>query len=185
MNIFHPFKLPLRAWPLALALGAAALGAATGAITSSPVLAQPASAAKAPISVELLAFKVGRDANGKEQMQSAGRAKPGDVIEYRATYANVSNREVKNLQATLPIPLSTEVLLDSASPKSVSASSDGRNFAPAPLMQVVKLPGGATQNRPLPLAAYRALRWPVGALGAGQNVTVRARVRLNSTLAGN
>ena len=89
---------------------------------------------------------------------------------------------MKNLQATLPIPVSTEVLLDSVLPKGVSASRDGRNFAPAPLMQTVKMPNGATQTRAVPMSAYRALRWPVGSLQAGQNVVVRARVRLNATL---
>lgn len=172
----------LRAWPLAIALGAAALGATTLA----PVSAQPATgAAKAPVSVALQAFKVVRDAAGKEQLQSAARAKPGDVLEYRATYANNSPKEVKNLQATLPIPASTQVLLDSASPKGVSASRDGRNFAPAPLVQTVMLPNGTSQKRLVPLSAYRALRWPVGTLAAGQNLTVRARVRLNPTLSAN
>ena len=181
MNIFPPLSLSLRAWPLALALGGSALF--SGAVL--PVLAQPASAAKSPVSVELQAFKVVRTSDGKEQLQSALRARPGDLLEYRATYANISSREVKNLQATLPIPALTEVLLDSASPKGLSASRDGRNFAPAPLMQTVTLPNGAKQLRPLPLSAYRALRWPVGTLAAGQNVVVRARVRLNPTLASN
>lgn len=155
---------------------------------SSPVFSQSAapgaSATRSAVTVELQAFKVTRAADGKEQLQSAARAKPGDLLEYRAVYANVSQREVKNLQATLPIPASTEVLLDSVSPQSALASADGRTFAPAPLMRTVKLPGGATQTRPLPLSAYRALRWPVGTLAAGKNITVRARVRLNSTLSG-
>lgn len=184
MTIPTPFFSSLRACTLLLALGGAALGAANFA----PVSAQPAGsagAAKAPVSVELQAFKVVRDADGREQLQSAARAKPGDVLEYRAVYANHSQKEVKNLQATLPIPTATQVLLDSASPKGVSASSDGRNFAPAPLMQTVTLPGGVKQVRALPMSAYRALRWPVGTLAAGQNVVVRARVRLNATLAAN
>lgn len=185
MNISHPLKLSLRAWPLAFALSGAALGVAT----TLPALAQSANAAKADakaaVSVELQAFKVGRDANGKEQLQSAQSAKPGDVLEYRAVYANTSSEEVKNLQATLPIPAATQVLLSSALPKKVNASRDGRNFAPAPLMQVVTLPSGAKQTRPVPLSAYRALRWPVGTLAAGKNVVVRARVRLNPTLVAN
>lgn len=186
MKNSSPLLRSLRAWPLALALSGVALGAAN----VLPAWAQPAAGAKAPVSkapvsIELQAFKVVRDASGKEQLQSAGRAKPGDVLEYRAVYANTSSREVKNLQATLPIPASTQVLLDSAAPKSVSASRDGRSFAPAPLMQTVTLPDGTRQQRAVPLSAYRALRWPVGTLAAGQNVTVRARVRLNPTLAVN
>ncbi len=123
-----------------------------------------------------------RASDGKEQLQSAARAKPGDLLEYRAVYVNVSQKEVKNLQATLPIPASTEVLLDSIAPQNALASADGRNFAPSPLVVRVKMANGTTQNRALPLSAYRALRWPIGTLAAGQNVTVRARVRLNSAL---
>ncbi len=176
-------KIAPRSWSLAVFFGCSAVFG----VAASPVFSQSASsnagASRGAVTVELQAFKVGRSANGAEQLQSAARAKPGDILEYRATYANVSQKEVKNLQATLPIPVSTEILLNSIAPKSVTASADNRTFAPAPLMRLVKMPDGTTQNRPLPLSAYRALRWPVGTLGAGKNVVVRARVRLNPTLA--
>lgn len=178
---FTPRQLLQRSL-LSLALSGAVLGFRPGLTQGIAQNAAP-SAVKAPVSVALAAFKVVRGADGKEQLQSAQRARPGDVLEYRATYANNSPREVKNLQAALPIPLSTEVLLESASPKGVSASRDGRKFAPAPLMQTVTLPSGATQTHAVPLSAYRALRWPVGSLAAGQNVVVHARVRLNATFA--
>lgn len=189
MNIPNPFSSSFRAATLLIALSGAAFSAATySSVSAQPAgtsAGSPAGAAKAPVSVELQAFRVVRDAGGKEQLQSAQRAKPGDVLEYRAVYANHSPKEVKNLLATLPIPASTQVLLDSASPKSVSASSDGRTFAPAPLVQTVTLPNGAKAQRAVPLSAYRALRWPVGTLAAGQNFVVRARVRLHATLAAN
>ncbi|HEX8464315.1 MAG TPA: hypothetical protein VF627_06835, partial [Abditibacterium sp.] len=139
---------------------------------------------RGPITVELKAFKVVRDENGKESFSDASRAAPGDVIEYRALYANVSRSEVKNLQANLPIPAATQLLPATLAPKTALASADNRTFASLPLMQTVTLPTGPAR-RPVPLSAYRALRWPLGNLAAGQTVTVRARVRLDSTSTSN
>lgn len=185
---FSPSGTPRRS-VFAFRLRPLILLSCTGALGAfpAPVFSQGAGAnrvaATGAVTVALQAFKVARTPDGREQLQSAARAKPGDLLEYRAVYANVSPKDVKNLQATLPIPASTEVLLDSVSPLGALASADGRTFAAAPLMRMVKMPNGTTQNRPLPLSAYRALRWPVGTLAAGKNVTVRARVRLNSNLA--
>jgi uncharacterized repeat protein (TIGR01451 family) len=165
-----------------LALTAALLGASLGFSAAPPALAQNGAAApRGPIEIDLTAFKVVRDANGKEQFVDAKRARPGDVIEYRAVYANTSSKGVKNLQANLPIPKETALLLDSVTPQSALASSDGKSFAPPPLLRAVKLPDGKTQMRPIPAGSYRMLRWTVGSLAAGDNVTVRARVRLNDS----
>lgn len=147
---------------------------------SVTVHAEPSAVKKSePVTVDLKVFKVNKDSDGKESLGSAEKAKPGEILEYRATYTNVSKGEVKNLQATLPIPKSTEVMPASLSPKIALASQDGRSFAAMPLMQTVKSADGKTQSRPLPLAEYRALRWPVGTLTPGEAVTVSARVRLS------
>lgn len=152
----------------------------------SPVAAQGtnrsqnAPAQSAPVTVQLQAFKVALDQNGKEQFLDAARAKPGDVLEYRATYANVSQREVKNLQANLPIPQQTELLLSSLVPQGALASADGRAFAPLPLMRSIQTPNGP-RKVPLSPAAYRAVRWPLGILSPGQSASVRLRVRLFGT----
>lgn len=175
-------KMISRALPVVALLGCATL---FNIANNAPVLAQSAAkrAASEPISIELQAFKVVRDEDGKEKFQTAQNMKPGDILEYRAIYSNVSQKEVKNLQANLPIPVTTQLLLDTVAPKVVKASTDGRVFAPAPLMRSVKLADGSTQMRPLPLSEYRALNWPIGTVKPGQDVTVRARVRLNKTFA--
>jgi len=188
--MFHPFKAVQRsvsrtktmpfALPVALLLGCATL---LNFVNLTPVSAQNAAGkvAKEPIEIELQAFKVVRNDEGKEQFQTAQNMKPGDILEYRAVYTNVSQKEVKNLQANLPIPTTTELLLNTVAPKAVNASLDGRTFSPAPLMRAVKMPNGTTKNRAVPQSLYRTLRWPVGTIAPGQNVTVRARVRLNKT----
>ena len=42
--------------------------------------------------------------DGKEVLVSAAKARPGDVIEYRAVYKNDGRSAVRELDATLPVP---------------------------------------------------------------------------------
>lgn len=163
-----------------LAIVVALAGASLGFVAAPAAQAQNGAAApRGPIEIDLTAFKVVRDTNGKEQFVDAKRARPGDILEYRAVYANTSTKGVKNLQANLPIPNETALILDSVTPKTAQVSADGKTFAAPPLMRAVKQPDGTTQMRPIPAGSYRMLRWPVGLLAAGDSVTLRARVRLN------
>lgn len=143
------------------------------------VLFAPAFArAAGDVSVVLTAQRV-TVVNGKEAMESADQARPGDVIEYRAEYRNTGSGAVKQLDATLPVPHGMEFLPQTAAPGALSASTDGKNFAPVPLKQRVKLADGREVTRDVPPAEYRALRWSLGTLGPSQSRTVAARVRVS------
>ena len=155
---------------LAVALAAAALAAAT------PLSAQPAP--KGPVAISLTAQKVIKDAEGKEQLKSAERALPGEVVQYDALYKNTSNAGVKNLAPTLPIPAGLEFLPETVNPMPAFASVDGRTFAPFPLVRKVTKPDGTVEEQAVPASEYRALRWTVGDLEAGQAILVSARARL-------
>src|SRR5688500_18900991 len=103
------------------------------------LLSQPTLAAE-PLSATLEAHKVVAAANGNEQFVAASEAKPGDVVEYRATYKNVSAKPLRAVMATLPVPASgVEYLLDSAIPAGAEASIDGTQFAPVPLQRLVTM----------------------------------------------
>jgi uncharacterized repeat protein (TIGR01451 family) len=128
--------------------------------------------------VSLKAYKVVRATDGKEVLQAADRAMPGEVIQYDALYRNQGRTGVRNLQPTLPIPAGLEYLPDSAKPAPSKASVDGKNFAPIPLMRQVALPDGKTKEEPVPTSTYRALRWELGDLDSGRNAVVSARARL-------
>src|SRR5262245_7766359 len=143
-------------------------------------VAGPARAGEGSVAVELTANKVTKS-QGKEVLVPADKAHPGELIEYRALYRNDGKGEARGLMATLPIPLGTQYVPGSALPRVVQASLDGRSFAPAPLKRVEKLPDGRTVEREVPVAEYRALRWPLGALPAKQSRTVTARVRIEPT----
>ena len=115
---------------------------------------------------------------GKEARLPAEQAKPGDVIEYRATYSNRGASAVRDLEATLPVPTGLEYLPRTAQPVRLQASLDGKAFAPAPLTRRVRLPNGKTELREVPASEYRALRWSIGSLGAKSSRTVGARMRV-------
>ena len=124
-----------------------------------------------PVQIKLEQFKIGND-NGKETLVVAKDAKPGEVIEYRATYKNVSNGSVRNLVATLPIPKGTEYQAKTANPVSgVEASIDNITFATVPLMD-------STKKQEISPKLYRALRWKVSTLKANEAIVVSARVKV-------
>jgi uncharacterized repeat protein (TIGR01451 family) len=159
---------------------AIALAAVAGGVT--PIAHAAGSSAPKPgaVAVELTANRITRT-QGKEVLVPAEKAKPGELIEYRARYHNDGTSEAKGLMATLPIPNGTQYVAGSASPRGVEASLDGRTFAPVPLKRTVKTPDGRTVEQEVPLAEYRTLRWPLGSLAAHDQRTVSARVRVEPT----
>jgi uncharacterized repeat protein (TIGR01451 family) len=130
-----------------------------------------------PVETRLEATKVVRAADGKEATASAEAAKPGDTIEYAATYRNRTRQAVRNLEATLPIPNNTEYLPGSARPANAKASVDGRAFADMPLKRKVVRDGKEVEEQ-VPLREYRYLRWYPGELAGEQALSFNARVRV-------
>ncbi len=128
------------------------------------------------IVVELTQHKVIKNERGEGQLVDAASVKPGDVIEYRATYTNKSAQVVTGLVGNLPIPEGLEYLPRSAKPGAdlVKAAAEDGVFAAEPLLRT--LPGG--KKEPLPYADYRALRWTLGRLPAGGVTAVSARARV-------
>jgi uncharacterized repeat protein (TIGR01451 family) len=130
-----------------------------------------------PIESRLDARKVVTVADGKESFVAADAARPGDVIEYTATYRNTGTAAVKNLEATLPIPADTEFIAGSAKPAGARASLDARAFADMPLVRKVAHEGRMV-DEPVPAREYRALRWYPGELAADKSINFTARVRV-------
>lgn len=120
----------------------------------------------------------------REKLLPADAAQPGDLLEYRAEYRNTGKTPTTQVKAVLPVPAQVlEYLPGSASPPAVSASVDGRHFAPAPLTRAVTLPDGRRETRPVPLAEYRYLQWDLGELAPGASAVVKARMKMTQTLA--
>ena len=135
------------------------------------------------IKAQLQAFKVVLEKDGDEKLASADVANPGDVIEYRATYSNDGKRAATNLSATLPIPAALSYVPNTASPGGFLASTDARNFAPAPLKRAAKDKDGKTVMVMVPFSEYRALRWNVSQLAPGADFKVSARASVRERAA--
>ncbi len=140
-------------------------------------VALPAAAQRAAVESHLEARKVVRAADGSETFAAAENARPGDVIEYVATYRNTGQQAVENLVATLPIPPNTEYVAGSAKPANAKASTGEGSFRDMPLVrQVVR--DGKTVEEQVPIREYRSLRWFPGELGGEKAVSFTARVRV-------
>lgn len=142
--------------------------------------AVPAVTAQKPdIESVLTAKKVELADDKKERLIEAKTAKPGEVIEYVATYSNKGKTAVRDVLATLPIPADTIFVRDTPRPATARASVGDGKFAAIPLKRKVKLPSGKEEEIEVPFSEYRALQWSLGELAAGKSVVVSARVRVS------
>ena len=136
-----------------------------------------------PLRVQLTQARVMVDAKGAETLGGAEHTKPGDLIEYRATYTNAGAASVTHLLATLPIPAGTSWIAGSAVPSGVEMSLDGKEFSSVPLRRRIQQANGISGDEPIPYSAYRVLRWTVPELAAGKSTAVTARVRVEAVQA--
>jgi uncharacterized repeat protein (TIGR01451 family) len=141
-----------------------------------PVLA----ADTANVVVDLKGQKVVKGADSKEKFERADKANPGDIIEYKAVYRNTGKKTATNVLATIPAPLGTDYIPGSAKPADVSASLDGKEFAPVPLKRKVKLPSGKEELQDIPYQEYRFIRWDIKTLAPGKSSTVSLRVKIST-----
>jgi uncharacterized repeat protein (TIGR01451 family) len=129
-----------------------------------------------PLAITLTAQKVTKDAKGKEVFSKADKVKPGDVVEYGANYANVSEAALNGVLATLPVPKGMEYIDRSANPATVTATLDGVKFEAVPLKRIVKDKSGKEVTQLVPVTEYRALRWALDEIQVKKATTVSARM---------
>lgn len=159
---------------VAMTLGLGGLAAAQGT-QAAPAPAEAVQ--KKTVAVVLTQAKVVKDAQGKEQLVAADSVKPGDVLEYTATYTNHTGKTVSGLVANLPIPEGLEYLPKTAKPGATlvkAATKDGA-FAAEPLARVVN-----GKSEPVPYNEYRSLRWTLGQLPANGSAAVTARAKVET-----
>lgn len=143
-----------------------------------PALAQKsAQPAAEPLQITLARSKVTTE-GGKEVLVRADIAKPGDVLEEVATYRNVSKAAVRKVEATLPVPPNTELVLASVKPGNAKASVDGKTFANLPLKRKVRNANGVEVEQPVPLSEYRFLRWYPGDMAPEASLSFTARFKV-------
>ena len=131
------------------------------------------------VEAKLAAFKVTLDADKKEVLAPADKVAPGDLLEYQVVYQNNGKSQLKQLTATLPMPVGMTYVAGSAKPANAMASTDGKTFAAMPLKRMVKKADGKLEEQVVPLSEYRALRWKLGELAEKGKAEVSARSSVN------
>ena len=104
---------------------------------------------------------------GKEKLVPADKARPGDVIQYDASYQNSGTAPLHNVGAIVPIPAGLVLVAETAKPAAPEASLDGKTFQQTPLTRPVINAAGIAENQAVPLSEYRALRWTLAEVPAG------------------
>lgn len=139
--------------------------------------------AQTPAVSSVLTANVVSLVDGKTVKKPAADAKPGDVIEYRAVYSNNGKTQIERVLAVVPIPEGTTIVDKTVFPVGATASLDVVTFAPMPLMRTVKSVDSSVRTEVVPLSEYRAVRWALNGIDAGQQVAVSVSVRVNPTAA--
>lgn len=146
---------------------------------------------QSPVQIQLAAARqvVQTDAMGKQQvtwqpLQGKVAVQPGHVIRYTLNGANNSDRPLKNLVLTQPIPRQTVYILNSITvdhPSTVVTYSidNGRSFVEKPTIKI-KLANGKVETQPAPAELYTHVRWQFKQLIKPQtavNATYQVRVK--------
>lgn len=101
-----------------LILAAACLQPFAALAQAAPSKSPSSAPAKAPspLSSQFKAYKVLFSADGKEELEPASSASPGDVIEYVALHRNVSSKRLLQVEFAIPIPYGTTLWQGSVQP---------------------------------------------------------------------
>ncbi|OXL23006.1 MULTISPECIES: hypothetical protein [unclassified Psychrobacter] len=97
----------------------------------------------------------------------------GAVIQYKAIYSNIINKDIQDLAVVLPIPANM-TFTGEANPASAQASIDGKNYGDIPLMR--KMEGKMVK---IPFSEYRTLRWNIKLLPAQKSAAVALNTIVN------
>lgn len=139
--------------------------------------------ADGPVSSRLEALKVTADASGQESFVAAGEVAPGDLIEYRLTYANSGKTAVSQLAVNGPVPKGTTYVPGSASTTvrhELKFSYDnGQTWLSTPPVREVRAADGKTQQRPAGPEEITNVEWQVREpLKVGSTQAYRYRVKV-------
>jgi len=157
--------------------------------SQEPVVAQT-SQQQSPIQLKLAAEKQSLVAVASGQVDwiplpSNASLRPDETIRYVVTASNTSDRAIKNLVVTQPIPRGSIYVLNSATlPNIEGAKIDysidgGRRYSKSPTIRV-KLDNGEIVTRPAPASLYTNVRWNFGDSFPAKtvsNATYQVRIR--------
>lgn len=159
------------------------VGAALAAVLALSPLAASAQPAE-PLLSSLSALVVGKDAAGAETLAPAQEAAPGDVVEYRLSYTNVSPASISGVVVTGPIPDSMSYVADSAfapgGARMEVSVDNGESWEREPVRRLRQNAQGQTVEVIVPASEYTHVRWVGSApLQPSQSIQYTYRAQVN------
>ncbi|OCX64481.1 hypothetical protein BFP70_10540 [Thioclava sp. SK-1] len=129
------------------------------------------------------------NAEGQEQLITRDSVKPGELIHYQLSHANMTQDAMAGLVIAAPVPQGVTITIDGQS-SSVPATfevqaeldptQDGLEWSTLPAMRKVIDGRGVVQDEPLPASAIVAVRWRyANTLEPGETAFNSYRVRVN------
>lgn len=140
--------------------------------------------AESPLKSTMTAAVISLDSNGKEKSQPAKEVEPGQTVQYTLTYKNVSDKPLKGIAVTGPIPSATDYIEKSAV-AGVKANfkvsiDNGATFESEPVKRVVTDAKGKKVTQIIPPSEYTHVRWFLdNPLKAGETQTFTYRSLVN------
>lgn len=115
-----------------------------------------------PLSSKMDAYVVTLNKDGEEELKPAVEVYPKDKIEYKLTYTNNTDKELKGLVITGPIPQNTFFVSGTNNTKInsdfVVSIDGGKTFEPEPVKRIVMKDGKEVEVI-IPPEKYTAIRW--------------------------
>jgi hypothetical protein len=142
--------------------------------------AAPASGTEPRLATQLVMSRVVIE-DKAEKLTPVASVQPGDLLQYTAHFGNPTAAAMRDVVPSLLVPTGTQWVPRSDQPTGATASVDGRNFGPLPLMRKQLQASGQWAQVPVPVAEIRYLRWPARNLGVGESFATSLRVRVLST----
>lgn len=154
------------------------------AFAASLLLATAHANQEAPVQSTMEAFIVQEDRDGEERLTPARSAEPGQIIEWKITFSNVTDSTQQNLVVSGPISEGTRYVADSAATAVNSrlevSIDNGRSYQQEPVVREVKASNGELQKVRVSPEEYTHVRWnsaePLAAY-ASQIFTYRVQVK--------
>ena len=153
------------------------------ALASGSAAAQEEAPKALVISATILSWEQGRPQAIDAPDRDPNRVAPGDVVEYRLVFTNITRRPVNNIQFTDPLPEGMHYLQGTAGADredvDVEFSLDGgTSYSEQPMVEVVV--EGRTELRPASPEDYTNIRWTVhGEVEPDASVTAAFQVRFD------
>lgn len=134
-----------------------------------------------PVQSNLVVYKVVTNQDNEEVLEPADQVKPGDIVEYHLAYTNTLTSGISNLKPELPVPSGMTFLGNPSSQNLVGASlQENGAISKLPLFTESTLPNGKVVKAEVTADKFKKLQWQVSQLGAGQTITIKARMRVNT-----